>query len=343
MNGTPAAPPAPKIASRLHNTHMTTMRSTFRERYGAPDVLSVREVRRPEPAAGEVLVRVHASTVNRTDCAALSGTPFIFRFFVGFPRPRSATGSDFAGEVVAVGPGVTRFQAGDRVWGFRDTGAGSHAQFITFPADGPIAPMPAGVPYDVAAASLEGPHYAINFINKVMLTAGQRVLVNGATGGIGSAAVQLLKRQGVHITAVCAAGQADRITALGADRVVDFATVDFTRENVTYDFVFDAVGKSTFGQCRRVLAPRGIYISSELGPWGQNLLFALTTPLGRGRKVVFPLPVNINATLSQMTTLLEAEAYAPLIDRRYGLDDIRAAFTYVASGQKIGNVVIEME
>ncbi|MCC7043810.1 MAG: NAD(P)-dependent alcohol dehydrogenase [Acidobacteria bacterium] len=319
------------------------MTSTFRERYGLPDVLSVRDVPRPEPAAGQVLIRVHASTVNRTDCAALSGSPFIFRFFVGFPRPRPATGSDFAGEIVAVGEGVTRFRAGDRVWGFRDAGAGSHAQFITFPAAGPIALMPVGVPYDVAAASLEGPHYAINFLNKVKLTAGQRVLVNGATGGIGSAAVQLLKRHGVHVTAVCAPGHADRIEALGADRVIEYTRVDFTREDAQYDFVFDAVGKSTFGRCRRVLAPRGIYLSSELGPWGQNLLFALFTPLGRGRKVVFPLPVDVNATLTLMTTLLETGGYTPLIDRRYPLENIREAFTFVASGQKIGNVVIEME
>jgi NADPH:quinone reductase-like Zn-dependent oxidoreductase len=321
---------------------MATMQSTVRERYGSPDVLSVADVPRPDPAAGEVLVRVHATTVNRTDCAALSGTPFIFRFFVGFPRPRSATGSDFAGEVVAVGTGVTQFRECDRVWGFRDNGAGSHAQFLMFPATGPIAPMPVNVPYDVAAASLEGPHYAINFLNKVRLAAGQRVLVNGATGGIGSAIVQLLRPHHVHITAVCAPGHTDRIAALGADCVVDYASVDFTQENAQYDFVFDTVGKSTFGRCRRVLTPRGIYISSELGPWGQNLPLALVTLLSRGRKVVFPLPVDIKGTLALMTTLLETGAYTPLVDRRYPLDRIREAFVYVASGQKIGNVVIEV-
>jgi NADPH:quinone reductase-like Zn-dependent oxidoreductase len=330
------------IAEQRQNTKVTTMKSTFRERYGSPDVLRVRDVPRPEPGTGQVLVRVHATTVNRTDCAALAGTPFILRFFVGFPRPRPATGSDFAGEVVAVGKDVTQFREGNRVWGFRDTGADSHAQFLTFPANGPIGPMPADVPYDVAAASLEGPHYAINFINKVRLAAGQRALVNGATGGIGSAAVQLLKRHGVHVTAVCAPGYTDRIAALGADRVIDYASVDFTREDAQYDLVVDSVGKSTFGRCRRVLTPRGIYISSELGPWGQNLPFALLTPLGRGRKVVFPLPVDVKATLALMATLLETGAYAPLIDRRYRLEDAREAFAYVASGQKIGNVVIEV-
>lgn len=319
-----------------------TMRTAFRDRYGSPDVLSVRDVPRPEPAAGHVLVRVRAATVNRTDCAALSGTPFIFRFFVGFPRPRPGTGSDFAGDVVAVGSGVTRFRPGDRVWGFRDNGAGSHAQFLAFPADGRIAPMPAGVAYDIAAASLEGAHYAINIINKVRLTAGQRVLVNGATGGIGSAAVQLLKRHDVHVTAVCAPGYTDRIAALGVDRAIDYASVDFTQEDAQYDFVFDTVGKSTFGRCQRVLGPRGIYISSELGPWGQNLLFAMVTPFGRGRKVVFPIPFDVNATLTLMSTLLETGAFAPLIDRRYALDEIRDAFAYVASGEKIGNVLLSL-
>jgi len=319
------------------------MKAAVRDRYGPPDVISVRDVPRPEPATGQVLVRVYATTVSRTDCAALSGTPFIFRFFVGFPRPRPVTGSDFAGEVASVGAGVTRFRPGDRVWGFRDNGASSHAQFLTFPADGPIAPMPAGVPYDLAGASLEGAHYAINFINKVQLVAGQRVLVNGATGGIGSALVQLLKRHGVHVTAVCPGEYTNRILALGADRVVDYASVDFTQEDSQYDFVFDAVGKSTFGRCRRILAPRGVYISSELGPWGQNLLFALVTPLGRARKVVFPVPMDVNATLSLMSILLETGAFTPLIDRRYSLDDVRAAFTYVAAGRKIGNVLITLD
>lgn len=319
------------------------MKATFRDRYGPADVVSVRDMPRPEPAAGEVLVRVHATTVNRTDCAALTGTPFIFRFFVGFPRPRPVTGSDFAGEVAAIGTGVARFRPGDRVWGFRDIGAGSHAQFLTFPADGPIGLMPAGVPYDLAAASLEGAHYAINFINKVQLTEGHHVLVNGATGGIGSALVQLLKRRSVHVTAVCASGYTDSIAALGADRVVDYAHVDFTQEDTQYDCVFDAVGKSTFGRCRRILRPRGIYISSELGPWGQNLLFALVTPPGRGRKVVFPIPVKVNATLALMSAMLEAGAFVPLIDRRYALDDVREAFAYVAAGRKIGNVLLTLD
>ncbi len=318
------------------------MRTVYRDRYGPPEVLRVTDVDAPEPGAREVLVRVHAATVNRTDCAALWGKPFVYRFFVGFPRPtRRATGTDFAGEVIALGQGVTGFRVGDRVWGFDDHGAGSHAELMTLGEDRPIGKMPAGISYEQAAASLEGAHYAINFINKVRLKPGQRVLVNGATGAIGSAAVQLLKVEGVHVTAVCGPDHVERVAALGADRVIDYVSQDFTKEAMQYDFVFDAVGKNTFGRSKSVLSPRGIYISSELGPWWQNLPLALVTPLSGGRKVIFPVPVNVNATLTLMARLLEEGKFKPLIDRRYPLDRIREAFDYVASGQKIGNVMLQ--
>lgn len=304
----------------------------------------MQETPRPVPTDGQVLIRVHAATVNRTDCAALAGRPAITRLFTGFPRPRrSTTGSDFAGEIVALGGGVTQFHVGDRVCGFNDLGAGSHAEYTTFPADGPMIGIPDDVAYDVAASSLEGAHYARNFINKVQLHPGQRVLVNGATGAIGSAAVQLLKNRGLHITAVCGAPQAELVRALGPDRIVDYLSEDFSREPEQYDFIFDAVGTRTFGECRRVLTPRGIYISSELGPGGQNLFFALVTPLLRRKRVVFPLPVDVHGTLKLMMRLLEENAFTPLIDRRYRLDQIRGAFDYAASGKKVGNVLVTFD
>ena len=203
--------------------------------------------------------------------------------------------------------------------------------------------MPAAASYEQAAASLEGAHYAINFINKVTLEPGQRVLVYGATGAIGSAAVQLLKNRGLHVTAVCGSAHVEQVASLGPDRVIDYMLEDFTLEDQRYDFVFDAVGKRTFGACRRVLTPHGIYISSELGPWGQNLLFALVTPFLGRQKVVFPVPVDIRGTLTLMTRLLDEGAFTPLIDRRYRLEQIREAFAYVASGQKIGNVLVTFD
>ena len=272
---------------------------------------------------------MRATTVNRTDCGALWGRPFVYRFFVGFPRPRcAATGTDFAGDVIAVGHGVTAFQVGDRVWGFDDNVIGSHAQYMTYGADLAIAKIPSGVSYEHAVASLEGAHYAISFISKVRLQSGQRVLVNGATGAIGSAAVQLLKERGVHVTAVCGPDQVERVAAaLGPDRVIDYASQDFTKEDTRYDFVLDAVGKSTFGRCRRVLDPRGIYVSSELGPWGQNVWFALLAPLSNGRKVIFPLPTNVKGSIALMSRLLEEGKFQPLIDRRYPIEQIREAFS----------------
>lgn len=192
------------------------MKSVLRTRYGPPSVLRVEDVEMPEPGAGQVLIRVRAATVNRTDCGGLWGRPFVYRFFAGFPRPRyAATGTDFAGEVAAAGQGVTGFRSGDRVWGFDDDGAGSHAQYMTFRVDRAIAKVPDGVSYEHAAASLEGAHYAINFINKVRIQPGQSVLVNGATGAIGSAAVQPLREQGVPVTAVCGPEQVELVAGLG--------------------------------------------------------------------------------------------------------------------------------
>lgn len=319
------------------------MKTSYRTTYGPPDILSVRELPTPEPRAGEILVRVRAATVNRTDCGVLGGEPYIFRFFVGWPRPRRvATGTDFAGEVVATGPDATRFSVGDRVMGFDDNNLGSHAEFLCLSERRAMILIPEGVAFDLAAASMEGAHYARNFLNKVPLKAEDRVLVNGATGAIGSAAVVLLKRAGARVTAVCAAAHHDTVAALGADRTLDYAASPFTEQlrGETFAFIFDAVGKSTFGACRPLLGKAGLYLSSELGPWGQNPLLALAAPLMRGPTVRFPVPTDIPATLALIAPLLEQGTYRPLIDRRYRLEDIRDAFAYVASGQKIGNVLL---
>src|SRR5680860_1742180 len=179
------------------------MKTTYRTSYGTPDVLSVRDAPVPEPGAGDVLVRVHAATVSRTDCGVLLGRPYVLRFMVGWPRPRhTATGTDFAGEVVATGPGGGRFAVGDRVMGFDDVGLGSHAEYMILPGRQAAALVPEGVDFGVAAASMEGAHYARNFMNKVPLKPGDAVLVYGATGAIGSAAVSLLKEAGAVVTAV---------------------------------------------------------------------------------------------------------------------------------------------
>jgi NADPH:quinone reductase-like Zn-dependent oxidoreductase len=322
---------------------MRFMKAVHRTEYGPPDLLEVKELPTPVPGDDEVLVRVRATTVNRTDCGGLWGRPYVYRLFAGWPRPKhTATGTDFAGDVEAVGKKVTNFKPGDRVWGFNDNSAGTHAQYVTFRSSLGIAPMPAGIDYGFAAACIEGGHYALNFLDRVRLGADSRVLVNGGTGAIGSAAIQLLKAEGVHVTAVCGPDHVARVAALGADRVIDYSRQDFTREDETYDFVFDAVGKSTFGACKAILGPRGVYVSSELGPGAENLYLSLLTPLGRGKKVVFPLPVNIPRSLQRLSALVEQGKFKPLVDRTYRLDQIREAFVYVASGQKIGNVLLDV-
>lgn len=320
------------------------MKAAIRRKYGPPDTISIEMVETPVPKENEILVRVHAATVNRTDCAILLGKPFVLQFFTGLGTPKSpTTGSDFAGQVEAVGKGVTSFQAGERVWGFNDSGLASHAQYLTIPEHAAVLKIPEHISYEQAAAGAEGAHYAYNFINKVALKAGQKVLVNGATGAIGSAAVQMLKGMGLYVTAVCNTPNVVLVTALGADKVVDYQKEDFTRMEEQYDFVFDAVGKSTFSRCKPLLKPGGTYISSELGPHAENLYLPLLTKIRGGKKVVFPIPSDIKGSLRFIQNLLETGQFKPVIDRKYPLEQIAEAYTYVASGRKTGNVIIGFE
>jgi NADPH:quinone reductase-like Zn-dependent oxidoreductase len=316
------------------------MRKARRKRYGPPEVIEVVDVEPPVPQGDQVRVRVRACTVNRSDCAVLFAQPFFMRVMTGLSRPkRDDLGSDFAGEVEAVGPDVTHFAVGDRVWGFKDMGLGSQAECLVI-SEAEAAPMPVGVSFEDAAASIEGAFYAHNFMNKVDGHEGSRVLINGATGAIGSALLQLCKNAGATVTAVGNTKNLDLLRSLGADAVIDYETTDFTRSGKTFDYVFDSVGKSTFGRCRPLLSPRGVYISSELGPGGQNPFLALVTPLLGGRSVGFPFPQDVPGFLALMKEWLEAGRFRPVIDRRYTLDDIREAYAYVASGQKTGNVVL---
>jgi NADPH:quinone reductase-like Zn-dependent oxidoreductase len=238
-----------------------------------------------------VLVRVHVTTVNRTDCGFRAAKPFVVRFFSGLISPRmTVLGTEFAGVVEAVGRGVTSFEVGDDVFGFSEGRFGAHAEYLSIPEDGSLATMPANVTYEEAAPSTEGSHYALSLIRKAKIRSGQAVLVNGATGAIGSAAVQLLKSGGAIVTAVCDTENVELVRGLGADRVIDYTAEDFTKDDQTYDVVLDAVGKSSFGRCKRLLRPGGIYLSTDLGPLSLNPILALITPLFGGRTVMFPIP-----------------------------------------------------
>jgi NADPH:quinone reductase-like Zn-dependent oxidoreductase len=317
------------------------MKAAVHTRYGPPEVVRIREVDRPAVGDRDLLVRVYATTVNRTDCAYRAARPLVMRLLTGITRPRrTIMGTEFAGEVEAVGRGVTSFAVGDRVFGYNEGAFGAHAEYLSVPQDGSIATVPAGVTFEQVAPGTEGAHYALAFIRHVGIQAGQDVLVYGATGGIGSAAVQLLKSLDVTVTAVCATASLALVKGLGADRVVDYTAGDFTDDEQTYDAVLDAVGKSTFGRCKRLLKPGGVYVSSELGPWAQNPILALLTPLLRGRKVKIAFPQDNQAIVRHLRELIESGDFKPVIDRRYPLDQIVDAYRYVETGHKTGNVVI---
>ena len=321
------------------------MKAAIYTSYGPPEVVRMTEVDKPEPSENEVLVRVEATTVNRTDCGYRSAKPFILRFFTGLRRPRTkrrVLGTEFAGEVEAVGSGVTSFEVGDRVLGYIEGPFGAHAEYVTTREDASVATMPANSTFEEAAASTEGSHYALANIRAAKIGSGQDVLVYGGTGAIGSAAVQLLKSLGAHVTAVCSTEHVALVERLGADRVIDYRAADFTTDDQTYDVVFDAVGKSSFGRCKRLLKPKGIYLSTELGPFPQNPILALITPLFGGKKVLFPIPKHDQEMVKYIKGLVESGAFKPVIDRRYPLDEIVDAYRYVETGQKIGNVVISV-
>ena len=320
------------------------MRAAVQTRYGPPEVVRISEVEKPTTKDNEVLVKVHATTVNRTDCACRAAKPFFMRFFTGLTRPRATVlGNEFAGVVEAVGSGVTTFKVGDKVFGYNEGPFGAHAEYLSIPEGGSLATMPANVTYEQAAPSTEGSHYALAHIRAAKIQSGQDVLVYGATGAIGSAAVQLCKSLGANVTAVCATDHVLLVMSLGADRVIDYTAEDFTKDEQTYDVVLDSVGKSSFSQCKRLLKPSGIYISSELGPLAQNPFLAIIAPLQGGKRVLFPIPKHDQEMIGYFRELLESGKFRPVIDRTYPLDQIVEAYRYVETGQKIGNVVISLE
>ena len=317
------------------------MKAIIHARYGPPEVLQLAEVPKPTPKANEVLVKVHATTVNRTDCGFRSAEYFISRFFSGLFRPKNQIlGNEFAGEIETVGKDVKLFQAGDKVFGYNDITFGAHAEYLVMAEDGPIATMPTNLIYEEAAPITEGGHYALCDIRAARVSPGQKVLINGATGAIGSAAVQLCRYFGAEVTAVCATPHHERIRSLGAKTVIDYTKEDFTKIDERFDLVFDAVGKSTFGKCKSILKSKGIYISTELGPGGQNPFLALFTPLSGGKKLLFPLPAISKQDVVFLKELVESGQFKPVIDRTYLLEQMVEAANYVETGQKIGNVVI---
>ena len=326
---------------------MTLMKAIVYTHYGSPDVLQFQEIEKPVVKDNEILVQVHAASVNRTDCATVRAKPFFMRVVTGLLRPRKIIpGTEFSGVIEAVGKDISSFTVGEKVFGFDDEGACSQAQYLSI-QEKYIAAMPEGISYEQAAVSSEGAHYAYNFINKVDLEPGQTILVNGATGAIGSAAVQLLKNMGMNVTAVCGTKNISLVQSFGADKVIDYQSEDFTRQDVKYNHVFDTVGKSSFFKCRHLLKEGGVYISSELGYMSQNLFLPLITmvikPLIGNRRTIVPVPFDISKSLLSIKSLIEQGRFTAVIDSRYPLEETAEAFRYVEKGQKVGSVVITVD
>ncbi len=320
------------------------MRAAINTRYGSPDVLEVRQVPKPEPKAGEVLIKVHATTVSRTDCGMLRPHPFFVRFVAGLRRPKlTILGMDFAGEVEVVGTGVTTFKPGDRVFGLSPDFYGAHAEYLCMSESGAMAAMPAGMRF-VEAVACEGAWYADTNLQAFRLKPGHSILIYGASGAIGTAAVQLAKSYGAKVTAVVATRHLDLVRTLGAERAVDYTTEDFTHLGETFDFVFDAVGKTTFFRCRRLLKPHGVFAATDLGPWGQNPLLAIWSAITGSHRVIFPLPQSgkAKAFVEFLKTRMEAREFRAVVDREYPLDKIADAYRYVETAQKTGIVVINV-
>jgi NADPH:quinone reductase-like Zn-dependent oxidoreductase len=314
------------------------MRAVVYDRYGPPEVLRVAEVPRPEPKPNELLVRVHATTVNRTDAGLRSAEFVISRAFTGLLRPKNQIlGMEFSGVVDAIGADVTGFKVGDEVFGGK--GSGAHAEFLCIGQDEPIARKPAGATFEEAAAVFDGASLALPCLRSAGPLEGRGVLVYGASGSVGTAGVQLAKHFGAHVTAVCSARHVDLVSSLGADEAVDYTTQDFTQNGKKYDLIFDAVGKTSFRRTRRTLKHGGTYVDTDPGFLFHIPLLVLATRW-TDTKVKMGITRYAKEDLLLVKELMEAGTYRAVIDRTYPLEDVVEATRYVEAGHKTGNVVL---
>ncbi len=319
------------------------MRAIKVKAYGPVEMLQVVEVPTPKPAAGEILIKIHAAVVGPADIAFRKAEPFIVRFFAGMFKPKNIPGTELAGEVVAIGNDVKKFRVGDKVMGASANDSSAHAEYICLPENGTISIMPENSSFAEAVSICDGPMTALVFLrDKAKITSGQKILINGASGSVGSAAIQLAKYYGAFVTAVCSSKNFEVVNTLGADEFVDYTQTDFTKQNKTYDIVFDVVGNSSFKNCRNILTETGVYLMTV--PQIGVMLQTIRTRKSSGKKAIFAAtglqqnPEN----LVFLKQLVERGKLKPVIDRSYKLERIREAHRYVEAGHKTGSVVIEM-
>lgn len=321
------------------------MKAIVQTKYGPPEVLRVKEVEKPTPKEDEVLVKIYASTVTAVDADFRRGSPFIGRFFSGLTGPKnSIPGTEFAGEIEAVGPGVSLYKEGDQVFG---TGIshGVYAQYICLPEVGStMAIKPANMNYEDAAGSVDGALTALPFIrDKAKVRSGQKVLINGASGSVGSAAVQIAKYYGAEVTGVCSTANLELVKSIGAGNVIDYKKDDFTQSGETYDVIFDTVGKISFGKCKNSLKEGGIFLESALT--AEIIPMMLWTSRFGEKKAAIEFtglmpPEERSKNLVFIKELIEAGEIKAVIDKTYPMDQISEAHRYVDTGRKKGNVVI---
>jgi len=317
------------------------MKAVVYTHYGSPDVLQFKEVDKPIPKDNEVLIKVIATTVNRTDCGFRQPEYLAVRLVGGLFKPKKQIlGSELSGVVEAVGQHVKTFKQGDAVFGLSTFNFGAHAEYICIAEEKSITTKPANITFSEAAAVSDGGFLALAFIKKIDFTNHPTILINGASGSIGSASVQFAKHFGATVTAVCRTKDFELLKSLGADKVIDYTKEDFTENKQKYDVVIDAVGKSSFFRCRKILKSGDIYFSSELGYLWQNIFLALLTPLFRGKKVLFPIPKDTKEDIEFIKELIETGKYKVVIDRIYLFEQLIEATRYVETGEKVGNVVI---
>jgi len=329
----------------MHSEKETTyMKAIVYSDYGPPEVLQLKEVEKPVPKDNEVLIKIFATTVTSGDCRMRKADPFAIRVFNGLTRPGKTKilGNEFSGEIEEVGKNVKLFRKGDQVFGQAGMNLGTHAEYICLSEDGAIAIKPASLNYEEAAVIPFGGNTALHFLRKGNISSGQRVLIYGASGSLGTAAVQLAKYFGVEVTGVCSTANVELVKSLGADKVIDYTKEDFVKNGESYDIIFDTTGKSPFSDCLRSLKQNGIYLRSVHMSLSSNLR-GFWTSMTSSKKVIGGVATELKENLVFLKNLIEAGNLKPVIDRRYPFEQIIEAHRYVDKGHKKGNVAITMK
>jgi len=320
------------------------MKAYVYKKYGSPNVLERSDVEKPAPKASEVLIRVYATTVTTADCMMRRGDTFLSRILLGLKKPKKRyqiLGTEFSGTIEAVGSNVKNFKTGDDVFAFRGFGTGCYATYKCMNENGSIALKPGNMDFSEAASAVDGATTALFFLKeKARIQKGQKVLINGASGSIGTFAVQLAKYFGAEVTSVCSTKNIGLVMSLGSDKVVDYTKEDFTETDDRYDIIFDTVGKSSFAHCRKVLKSQGKYVVTVMTL--KVVLQSFLTGFGNKKKVIFGMSLNKSEALKTIRTLMEEDKLKTIIDRQYPIEELQEAHAYVEKGHKQGNIVINV-